>query len=561
MTSPLPRHRLRHPALNVGDALVAGDGRSLGRRQFLQRAGVMALGVTALPAALAACSGSGGSGGSDSLDITWAQASGPPDMNPLRRFDVEGAMVLALGLETLVKYDKNFQLIPSLASDFGPSSDLITWTFKLREGINFSDGSPLTIDDVLYSYQQHLSNPQSAFGFFYNIVGDISAKGNDLVVTLKSPNNLFGFTAAHTAGLIWQQSSAEQMGNKIGTPGNLPIGSGPFQFVEYVQDDHVTLKRNDAYQGTIPEIPTIDVRTIPDDSSRLLAMRSGQISGTFDVPPEQFDQWDALDNATVTKADGLGVVYLAFNVTMEPFDDIHARRAFSYALDREGLVKSAIQGAGEVATAFVPPRFWSSVGVSTTDVLSRYAQFPQYEFDLDKAEDELKQSKYASGGTTVKVTYPSSLQRLGKVLLTLKENLAPLGVILDVGQVTEDQWFANLYENRETEAMQVVLYRPDFPDPANYASFFATDQIDGGNNFGSYSNPQVDQLIREQSEAKRTQDRIEPLMKILEIVQIDAVIASAWWESSLLATSDEIVGYADPVWYLDPWALSLEKSS
>ncbi|MDQ3890262.1 MAG: ABC transporter substrate-binding protein [Actinomycetota bacterium] len=493
--------------------------------------------------------------------VRWAQSAGPPDMNPLRRFDVEGAMVLALGLETLVKFGNDFKIAPALADDFSHSKDLKEWSYRLRRGeITFWDGSRLTIDDVVYSYQQHLTNPQSAFGFFYGIVADVRRRGKDaLLVRLKQPDILFQYTPAHTAGLVYQKSGAEKVGKRLGTPGNLPVGTGPFQFTKYVQNDRVELKRFDGYWEKKPTVEELTVRAIPDDSSRLIAMRTGEIGGTFDVPPEQFKQWTNAQGVSLQKASGLGVVYLSFNVKKAPFDDIAVRRAFAYALDRKGLVSSATQGSGEVATAFVPPRFWSALNVSEDEVRNRYADMPQYDFDLDRARAELKKSKYA-GGTTIRVVYPGTYQRLGKALLSVKENLAPMGVRLDVGEITEDQWFANLYEHKNDIGLQVVLYRPDYPDPANYASFFSTDQIEGGNNFGNYSNPQVDELLLRQRTVEEASQRTEPLMRVIEIVARDVAVAPIWWESSLLATQDDFTAYPSPVWYLVPWATSIKAA-
>ena len=171
----------------------------------------------------------------------------------------------------------------------------------------------------------------------------------------------------------------------------------------------------------------------------------------------------------------------------------------------------------------------------------------------------MKASKYAKG-LKVSVSYPGSYQRLGKLLLNMKENLISIGVTLDVGQVTEDQWYADLYENRKQLPLLVGFYRPDYPDPANYASFFDTSQIDGGNNFSLYSNPTVDKLLAQQSETSDPAKRIDPLMTVLEIVAKDAVVAPAWWESSLLATAADITAYTDPIWYLDPWATTIQSA-
>lgn len=534
----------------------------LSRRSFLQRSSAIAISMAGLPTALAACSGPqpAEDGGGDLSSVDWGQSFGPPDMNPLRRFDVQGSMVLALGLEGLLAFDRDFRLVPNLAADFGSSSDLTVWTFRVKDGITFSDGSPMTMEDVLFSYQEHVTNPQSAFGFFYGVVSDIRAKGTtDLVVELNRPDVVFPYTAAHTAGFVWQKESAQRMGDRFGTPGNLPIGTGPYRFVEYVQGDHVTLELNENYRGDAPAAEELAVRTIPEDSSRMLSLQTGQINGTFDVPPEQLNQWEELESAAVSQAPGLGVAYLSFNVTRPPFDDIHVRKAFAYALDREGLVSTAIQGAGEVATAFVPPPFWNPLGLDRQAVLDQYGSFPQYEFNMDRAREELALSSH-SGDLTVQVDYPNSYQRLGKMLLNLKQNLAGIGVTLNVGSISEDQWFADLYENREEIALLVGFYRPDFPDPANYASFFHSNQIEGGNNYGMYSNQEVDGLLNEQSRLAEPEARVEPLMRVLEIIAEDVAVAPAWWESSLLATTSGITAYPDPVWYLNPWATTIEPA-
>lgn len=539
----------------------ASTGATVSRRTFIRRTASVAAGLAAAPAAFQATSSMASAstrGGSGLSQLNWAQSSGPPDMNPLRRFDIEGAMVLAQGLEPLLAFSDNLQLLPHLASDYKHSSDLTEWTYRLRDGIHFWDGTPLTIDDVVYSFQQKVSNPQSAFGTFFEVVKDVRARGKtDFVVTLKRPNIVFEYTPAHTAGLIYQKSSAVKMGNKIGSPGHLPVGSGPFKFTDFVVNDYVSLTANPHYWRAKPGIKKLDVRAITDLSSMLLAMEDNEIQGTYDAPPEQFPQWkSALD---VKKARALAVAFLAFNVSKPPFDDIHVRRAFSHSIDRAGLVKSATHDVGVVATGFVPPQFWLALDLPYDEVIGRYSKFQQYDFDPAKARAELRKSKHR-GGFSVHCDYPNNWPRLGLLLQNLQSNLSPLGIKLSIGEVTVDQWYASLYANRKTTLLNVNLYNPDYPDPDDYVSFFQSSQIKSGNNFFSYKDPEVDRLIAQEQSSASKAVRINAMMKALAIVAENAIAAPVWWEDAVLATHRGITATPTAIWYLLPWASTVKKA-
>jgi peptide/nickel transport system substrate-binding protein len=146
------------------------------------------------------------------------------------------------------------------------------------------------------------------------------------------------------SGFIMKRSQLEEAGEDYGTPDVLPLGTGPYKVVEYVPDDRVVLEAYEDYWGGAPAVGRITMVAIPDQQTRLLAMRNGDIDGSFDVSISDIDQWQGLDGVEVITAPSLGVYLLTLDQETPPFDDVEVRRAIARSVDREGLVKALLKG-------------------------------------------------------------------------------------------------------------------------------------------------------------------------------------------------------------------------
>ena len=285
----------------------------------------------------------------------------------------------------------------SPASRSATQVDPTTYKYKIRKGVTFGDGSPLTPEDIVATIKFHM-DPASAsqLAAFYSSVASVEKSGDDEVtVKLKAPNVQFQYTAAHMAGFIFQKKQLEEHPKDIGSPEVLPLGTGPYKLVEFAPSDHAVLEARDDYWGPKPVAKRIVFSAIPDRQTRLLAMKNGDIDGTFDLAISDIDQWKALGNVDIITAPSLGIFQLTLDQSAPPFDDIHVRKAIAYAIDREGLVKALLKGNGEAAKALNPPEMWSGV-LPPDQVRAFYDTIPNYPFDLEKAKAELKQSD-ASG--------------------------------------------------------------------------------------------------------------------------------------------------------------------
>src|SRR5262249_23564916 len=210
----------------------------------------------------------------------------------------------------------------------------------------------------------------------------------------------------------------------------LILGTGPYTLTEFAPGDHAVLQANPAYWGPKAVAKKITFQSIPDRQTRLLAMKNGDIDGTFDLAISDIDQWKGLKNVDVITAPSLGVYSLTLDRSAPPFDDVHLRRAIAYSVDRAGLVMALLKGNGETAVALDPPEIWAPLA-PTEAVKAFYDTLPGYGFDLDKAKAELAQSAYANG---VSFTVPGSTADpyIVNVLQSVAQNLKQLGINMTV---------------------------------------------------------------------------------------------------------------------------------
>jgi peptide/nickel transport system substrate-binding protein len=283
-------------------------------------------------------------------------------------------------------------------------------------------------------------------------------------------------------------------------------------------------------------------------------MRNGDIDGTFDVSISDIDQWKGLDGVDVVTAPSLGVLLLTLDQKTPPFDNVHVRRAIAHSLDRKGLVQALLKGNGAPAVALNPPEMWAGV-LSLDEVKSFYDTLNPYEFDLEKAKAELEAA--GTGGFDATVSVPASDPYMVSILLTLSENMKPLGVNLNVQEVDETQWL-DVYFAHENLGMQMMSYYPDYADPANYPYLFfaGSNAVKDGLNGSNYVNPKMDALLSDSLQRSDPAARAEALKQVFQMANEDVVVVPVFWPDSAMAIRSDykLDGYS-AFWYNIPWAI------
>ncbi len=511
-------------------------------------------------AALTQPSATHGAAASKDIDtLTWGLTSGPRSLDLAHSMDINTLSVLGLGLESLLRIDEHGKLVPNLAVSWKEPNDL-TYVFNLRRGVKFWDGKPMTPADVVFSFNRQIdpkTQSQDA-SFFTNMKEAVQSGPEQVTIHMKHADPTFIYMPA-TYAFIIEKAYALKEGKNLGTPSGGIMGTGAYTFSNFQPDEGITATRNDAYWGKKPPIKTIVFKFIPQDATRLLALRSGQIDGTFVLPLSQSKSWESLANVDVLYAPGMNQDEFAFNFAVKPFDDVHVRRAFAYALDRAGLVKSLLGGHGEVAVGQAGPAQWAGK-LTVSQVRAFYRKIDGYPFDLAKAKAELAKSKYPNG-FTVTVKFADGFPETGQIAENLASNLSKIGIKLNVVQETTDAFIPTLFSHKGY-GITIAQSQPDYPDPWDYpAQYYASwNAINGGLDFASYKSPAMDKLItQEEALPTSSPQRVVLLEKAEKMMRADLAYLPVFYMDSAMAISKKYVFKDfDAIYASRDWAYNIQ---
>jgi peptide/nickel transport system substrate-binding protein len=499
----------------------------LSRRAFLRRASLFSgavLASTSLGAIVAACGpaapasnapgASGGPAASPKAGGTLKAAlTGEPDtLDPATSTIYTGAQVYDNIFSKLIDIDENNEFYGVLATTWDQTDDT-TWVFDLVEGVTFHNGEPFTAEDVKYTFERILDPATaSAYTPLYDQIDSIEATTpTQATFKLKAAFGPFLSNLANNGEIVNRKAI------EAADPARNPVGTGPFTFVEWVQGDHVTLKKNDAYfEAGKPYLDGIEFRFLLVDQSRIEGLRSGELDWVDAVPLQQLAALKADPAFTYVTNPTAGIPdYIAFNTTKPPFDNKGLRQALAWAIDRTQIRDVAYFGAGEIGSEEVPS---GSPWYGGSDP---YKDGP----DLDKARAALD----AAGITTPLTINYLGLPQYPELLKTgevVRDQLKEIGITMEIEQVDVSIWF-DRFVNGDFEITSAYQERTIDPD-----NFYALVLRSGGSiNTSGYANPEFDALVDqargETDEAKRK----ELYLAIRQIAFDDVPILFAHYET------------------------------
>lgn len=427
--------------------------------------------------------------------------------------------------EGLVQYKSGTtEIEPCLATDWEVSADKKTITFNLRKGVQFHHGfGEMTADDVVFSFARQYDknnwyHDKGEWAYWHYMFTDIESveKISDykVAVHMKQPNAAMLTSLAMFTVCIVSEDAAEEYGDDYFKN---PVGTGPFEFVEWVQDDHITLRAFDDYWDGRASIDQLVFRVIDDPSARLMALQTGEVDGIEHIDPMQLQTIRDNPDLTLMSQAGMNVGYIALNcgegytdengngkwdageeaevpgvLTVdgeEPFQDIRVRRAIAHAIDKESIVRNLYQGAASVAKEGMPP------------VLFGYNnEIDGYEYNPTKAKELLEEAGYGDGftvtlwhmGSTSRPYFPVPTE----IAEAIQADLADIGITVEL--FTED-WGTYL---QDTEAgkhhMAMLGWSGDNGDPDNFLNvLYSQDKavVGAAGNIGFKKNPEFQELL------------------------------------------------------------------
>ncbi len=384
-------------------------------------------------------------------------------------------------------------LRPWLATSYTKSPDGKTYTFKLRQGVKFSNGNPMTSADVKFSIDDARAQ-KKGWGYLDAAIKSIDAPDPSTVVFhLKFPWAPFLADIGLFANGIVPENFAGQPRAEFYKH---PIGTGPFMWDKRVVGQSVTLKRNPFYwQNGKPYLDSVTWTYVSDENTRELQLRGGQIQVDEFPPFNSITKLQHTSGVTMSLFPSTRTDYLDINESYPPLADVHVRRAISYAIDRKAIIKSVLFGHGKPANSFLPPQ------VPFYDPKS-----PGLQYDLNKAKAELAKSKYKNG-FKVELLVGAGAQVENAMGQILQQALKQIGI--DVTFKTQDT--STEFQSIQARKYQLAFsyWTMDIADPDELVTF-SVDPAGGASSFFTgYKNPTVIKLShqaqRESSPAKRAQ--------------------------------------------------------
>jgi len=311
---------------------------------------------------------------------------------------------------------------PALAESWTVSPDQLAWTFHLRRGVTFHDGSPFTADDVVYSYRRIIDEKLANADKLSAVSGITASDKSTVIITLKQPTpnlltNLGGFKGL----AIVQRRNVES--GEIATH---PVGTGPFAFQSQKSGDSITLEANPTYWAGAPKVSGVTFRFISEPSTALSALQAGEIDWTDSIPAQRVAQLKDDDSITLATTPSNDYCYLALNEARAPWHDVRVRQAIAYAIDRDAIVQATSYGTA-VANQLAIPKGnpW-------------YTPYDTYRHDIERAKGLLRDAGAAPKTLDMLVTteYPETVT----AAQIIADNLAPLGITVNIRTVDFATW-------------------------------------------------------------------------------------------------------------------------
>jgi ABC-type transport system substrate-binding protein len=441
--------------------------------------------------------------------VTYAAGADPDSLDPPNAESNPSEAVNRMMFENLVKFDAKLNLVPGLAEKWEQAKDGMSWTFFLRKGVKFHDGTPFNAEAVKYFVDRMVGPEKPSRAGLYApfvestvVVDEVTVK-----INMKTPFAFFLNNIAHSASGIGSPAAHKAMGKDIARK---PVGTGPFKFVEWVHGDHLTLTRNDAYWGGKPKLDKIIVKTVKEESARVMMLQSGDAQLAVRLPSEDIPRLEKDAKIQLDSTETLRVLYIGFNCAKKPFSDARVRQAFNLATDRESIVKNLYQGRALVASNIVAPR---STG---------YFPLPAYAHDPEKARKLLAEAGFPNG---LKAKFISPQGRYPKdfeMAQALQQQWKKAGIEVSLDTM---EWAAYLAATRKpADQTDVEIFLLGWaPSSAEarwilYPLYHTEQWVPKGNNRLFYSNKEFDGYVDSMTKAADKEERDKYLKLAQELL-------------------------------------------
>ena len=479
----------------------------------------------------------------DTLNI--ALADEIVSLDPAYSYDNLTNQVVNQITQGLLYFDYSGQLQPQLCSSW-EAKDATTYVYQIRDDVNFSDGTPMTMEDVLFSLNRHMDEEVASYlAWMYANVESIEQTGDwELTVHLSTPDAAWQYAFATTAGHIISKAYYEAHADQFGQPGVGVVGTGPYVLDSWTTGSEIKLKYNENYWDSEqePQFKNIDFKIITDANTQATALANGQADYMFDPPTEMLDTIRQSEDMDVTEVDGWTVLWMAMNCQSGPFSDVNVRKAVAYALDKDALYEGVLTENGSYAKNGMP--FSSALYGSEADSWNAYAETAVDEKnDLEKAKEYMAQSGYPDGFDCSLYINQDSIYN--SIAVYVQAALSEIGINVTIETKSGDEMSNIQFGSTRDYDLAIVRWTADYPDVSGqlYPLFHSSNIAEGGGNTSCYSNEEVDRLLEEEVASIDMKERTALMQEALTIIANDTPMIGFDYPFKRVAMNKNLTGF------------------
>ena len=482
--------------------------------------------LTVLSAALLALSLGGCGPSLRDQALIFAQSEDPKTLDPINTDIAEAVHVITNVFDTLVTYhDETSQIVPSLAEKWETSDDGLAWTFHLRTGVKFHDGTTLNAAAVKISFERLLADEhplvydkarpyQSAYAAIRQIE---TPDERTVIFRLKHPSAVFLSNLAMFCGSVVSPASLEKSGKGFA---DKPVGTGPFQVAKWTRDQQLILKRFDEHWRGPPRLKYVIFSPVRESATRLQRLQRGEIDLADNLSPAELSVLKQDRGMTVQEVDGMNVCYLSMQTEKPPLNQVKVRRAIWLAIDKAELIQVGYTGHAGPARTLVPPAMWG-----------HHDALVDRPFDPAEAERLIKEAS-RDAGFPLPVRLSLSIPNQARTYMPrpiemadfLKDELARIGIEVSVVGRDVNQHFEALMAGKHE--LGLAGWNSDNADPDNFLySLLDPDNIsDAGNNLSRWRNERFHELLLDGQKEMNQDKRLALYREAQEIVLAEAPV-------------------------------------
>ncbi|MFZ0391280.1 MAG: ABC transporter substrate-binding protein, partial [Calditrichia bacterium] len=456
----------------------------------------------------------------------------PTNLDPRTYSDVASYRVIEQIYDFLVKLDSTGRPQPVLATGWETPSDT-TYIFHIRDNVYFHDGSKLSAHDAAFTYRSildpSLKSPQR---LLLQVIDKISVPDSfTLKIKLKEP--FAPFLSTLEVGIV-----PEKIARK--NPQQLqrnPLGSGPFRFDEWKSDAYILLPANKNYWNGAPRIDGLEIKILPEATTRILALENGEIDFLMNNFPESMISRFRENPALRVKMEtGSNYVYLGLNLANPYLSHRKVRQAIAYAIDVRSIIKNLMEGIHEPARSLLNPEHWAY-----------NPDLPDYPYNPDKARRLLDEAGFPDpdgDGPEMRfnLTYKTTDKQMSRQKAQIiQQYLKEVGIGIDIQSYEWGTFFDDIQNGRFDmySLTWVGVYEPDL-----YYRLFHSASIANGANRGGYRNEQVDSLIEQAQHTTDLEKRKQYYYRIQEILARDLPYISLWYETNVAVMNKKLRNFS-----------------